>query len=330
MSILCVLDGMTDEGWNLSDMPFLQRLSGSHLTGRFVTTPEGLIPDTAVCLMHLLGVSDLQIGRCGRAWLDALGMGLTPHPNDLMVRITWMGIDAQGRITRPAVQPIWAASIDGYHPITPTTGLVFLFGQGTRREEITTKPPHQNPGAPASSMRPNGFDELTILFDRGIESGVVPIPWGEATVGHLPVLLGWCAVTATGAVRGLARAMGIEVITPPGATGDVDTDLVRKLQAVRESLVRKRHLLVHLDGADVAGHRREVEVKRAFLKKVDREFLPVLVEMGEAVLITSDHGTSPYTGQHLSMPQPFVLVRGNCRGNLGTLPGSDAIRLMEG
>ena len=330
MAILCVIDGMTDEGWDPERMPHWASLARRYGSGWLRTLPEGCAPDTAACLLTLLGVPAAAIRSAGRAWLDALGLGLTVDRRDLLLRITWTSLLPDGRTGGPADAPRWAEELPGYHPITPATGLLFLPGRAGEKARMDTHPPHLSPGAPAEQLYPTGLDDWRPVWERGFREGILPVPWGEAAAGELPARPDWGAVTATGVVRGLSRAMGIDWYTPAGATGGTDTDLQGKLTAAMAHLGAKKHLLLHIEGADSAAHRLDAAAKSAFLSRIDRELLPALAHCGQRVLITADHGTSPLTGAHLAAPQPFLLLGGEPGEAGGILPGAMAIRLMEG
>ena len=64
-------------------------------------------------------------------------------------------------------------------------------------------------------------------------------------------------------------------------------------------------VLLHINGADEAAHRRDAAEKRAFLQKVDHVVLAELLASRHRITVVSDHGTDPETGQHRGGPQPY-------------------------
>jgi 2,3-bisphosphoglycerate-independent phosphoglycerate mutase len=115
-------------------------------------------------------------------------------------------------------------------------------------------------------------------------------------------------------VRALGRWMGFETPSLWHSTGDVDTDLGEKMRQV-EKWARSgaSKIVLHLEGFDMASHRKESERKVRFLERVDREVFTRLEEwLGAGLLtsvgITSDHQSSPLTGNHESGPVPALLV----------------------
>jgi len=140
---------------------------------------------------------------------------------------------------------------------------------------------------------------------------------GAAVMPHLrPVtedygVRGMCV--AGGALyKGVARAAGLEVRVVPGATGDLKTDLASKARAALEALGSYDFVFVHIKGADNAGHDGDAEAKRAFIERIDSEFLGTLLsglDMGETHLCFSgDHTTPPATGEHTADPVPVLFV----------------------
>ena len=65
-------------------------------------------------------------------------------------------------------------------------------------------------------------------------------------------------VAARGAAAGCARLLGAALVVPPGATGDVDSDLHAKARAAVDAIERgARRVVVHVGAPDEAAHRRD-------------------------------------------------------------------------
>jgi 2,3-bisphosphoglycerate-independent phosphoglycerate mutase len=127
----------------------------------------------------------------------------------------------------------------------------------------------------------------------------------------LPRLLdaGTLVVAGPGAAAGCARLMGARVVVPPGATGDVDTDLGAKAAAaIRAIEAGAARVVVHVGGPDEASHRRDAAGKLRALEAIDARLLDPLVDAVRAaagtVTICPDHGTDPRTGRHDRSPVP--------------------------
>jgi 2,3-bisphosphoglycerate-independent phosphoglycerate mutase len=101
------------------------------------------------------------------------------------------------------------------------------------------------------------------------------------------------------------------VLVPEGTTGDVDTDLAAKRDAVLHALAEGRlRTVVHVGGADEAAHRLDPDGKITFLERVDRELLAPLSDVvaaaGATLRVCPDHGCDPLTGRHSADPVPHV------------------------
>ncbi len=121
-------------------------------------------------------------------------------------------------------------------------------------------------------------------------------------------------VGATGAATGLGALMGASVITPAGATGQPGSDLAAKRHAALGALrAGARRTVVHVGGADAAGHRRDRALKIAELERIDAELIGPLAQAlagsGATLTVLTDHGCDPATGAHTAGPVPSLEVR---------------------
>ena len=110
-------------------------------------------------------------------------------------------------------------------------------------------------------------------------------------------------VAARGAAAGCARLLGAALLVPPGATGDVDTDLHAKARAAVDAIARgARSVVVHVGAPDEAAHRRDAAAKVAALEAIDAALLAPLrdavARTGGTLAVCPDHGTDPFDGVH--------------------------------
>jgi len=110
-------------------------------------------------------------------------------------------------------------------------------------------------------------------------------------------------VAARGAAAGCARLLGATLVVPPGATGDVDTDLHAKANAAVDAIERgARRVVVHVGAPDEAAHRRDARAKVAALEALDAALLaPLSDAIAHArgtLAVCPDHGTDPLDGTH--------------------------------
>lgn len=339
MAILCIVDGMTDGPSHPIPrrMPVFDRMMKEGAWGTFSTTPPGRRPDSFVCILTLLGVAPSAIPTGGRAWLEALGAGVDPRPEDLVLRGSLVSLDEEGRLCRLGCGQLPPGLGEelvrrfGLHPLGGYKNLLILPGEGHRAADCQCPAPHEHLGQRLEELLPReGVLRQMVLESREMLGGKAALfPWGASSQTPLPSLgIRGGAVCRTEIVAGIAKGMGMTVHIPSGATADTDTDLGSKASAAAALAKRLPLVLLHINGADEAGHRKDRREKEEFLRRVDSLVLEPLSRTGIPLLVTGDHATSWETGGHLAGPQPFALWQGGKAGNLGALDGSMALSLI--
>lgn len=135
-------------------------------------------------------------------------------------------------------------------------------------------------------------------------------------------------IAAAGAAAGVGRLLGAQVVVPPGATGQPDTDLAGKAAAAaRAAGEGAARVVVHVGGPDEAAHERDAAAKIAAIERADHELLARLARLVQiyagTLRVCPDHGCDPHTGEHDHTPVPSVRWAPAARGD-----GHDA-RLTE-
>lgn len=299
--ILCIIDGMTDPSFRAEDQA---NLSAMRLA-RYVDTCRGQSPESLGCILHLLGVK--KVPEHLRGYVEALGSDIPVEANDLVLRGSWFALDGQGKCTVPMEAPerIWMPQGCRYHALGQYKSILVVPGKASFVSDLTTFAPHGCVGQQAAQLCPKGCREVEAIFQENRTKDHCLIPWGQAVSARLPLSFPRGAVVSgTGVVKGIGRLLGMEVVALSGATGDVDTDLVEKGKAALRAAATHPLVLLHVNGADEAAHRKDPCQKKAFLQKVDDILLTMLLCSSHDVYVTADHGTDPITGKHLSDKQP--------------------------
>ena len=326
--ILLILDGMTDRDFHPASLPAFHRLGAEHARGAFCTVGGERRPESLGCILALCGVPEKKIAHFSRGWIEALGCGVPFAPDDLLLRTTCVAVGPDGRIGEAVSPP----RIDDprYHQIGDYQGLLVLPGDAARLHRIGTHAPYENPGARLSELAPSGCDALLEFFSAHTGPDRALIPWGQSAAGTpIPLLRGCACVCATPVVRGIARALGADCITPDGATGDVDTDLIAKREAALAAAQSRPLTVLHLNGADEASHRGNAAQKADFLRRADTFVVEPLAQAGIPLLVCADHGAEPADGSHSGGLQPFVLANTARRSALGTFEAQQAASLLK-
>ena len=302
--ILCIIDGMTDPGFSPADYPALasMRLEG------YADTCRGGEPESLGCILHLLGLE--RVPRHLRGYAEALGADVPVGKKDLILRGSWLGIDRCGRCTVPVMAPQSVEMPAGcrYIRLAAYQTLIILGNAAGLVDEVVTRPPYECAGESADGLRPAGCRQLEEIYKMCRDDSRCLIPWGQSVYAKLPPFPRRAAViTGTTVVKGIAKLMGMDLISLTGATGDVDADLREKYRAALSSAEKYPFVLLHINGADEAAHRMDRRQKKDFLLRVDRDVLRPLLRSGHEVIVTADHGTDPASGRHLADPQPIFV-----------------------
>ncbi len=299
-TVLLIIDGMMPDEARL--LPTLERAdyrwTHSH-------TPAGMTPDSLCCILTMLGVKAAQVPT-GRAWLEALATGEPAARGDLVLRCN--GIDlAGGKLGPSCYRPLPPLGDTGrWIPLGGYKNLLVLPGLGHLECGICTFAPHQNQNRRVDLLLPTAGDPALQLFLRQLVARYGLWPWGQAAYAPLPTaaqlgLAPGAVVCRTEVVAGLGRALELSCLVPPGSTAEVDTDLSQKLRCALQAARTYPFVLIHINGADEAAHRRDRRQKTAFLQRIEREFLAPLagaLPPQSTLIVTADHGTDCRTGKH--------------------------------
>ncbi len=153
------------------------------------------------------------------------------------------------------------------------------------------------------------------------------------------------AVIAVSLVKGVARAIGFDVYTPKGATGEYDTDEMAKARKTVELLKEYDFVFLHFKPTDAAGHDGNPKLKAEMIEKADRMIGYIIdhIDLEETVIaITGDHSTPCEVMNHSGDPVPLLISGGGVRpdsseafgerecmrGGLGRIKGHDIVPIM--
>lgn len=158
-------------------------------------------------------------------------------------------------------------------------------------------------------------------IERGLHPANSLWIWGNGTKPDLVPYrerfgIKGAVVSAVDLVKGIGRCAELDVLEVEGATGTVHTNFEGKAQAAIGALKNGADFVyVHLEGADEAGHRGEVENKVLSIERIDKKIVaPILNYLEEAgeeyhMLIMPDHPTPLAIKTHSADPIPYLLYR---------------------
>ena len=302
--ILCIIDGMTDPKFDARDYPNLSSMQLSH----YIDTTCGHDAESFGCILRLLGVRDVP--DHSRGYAEALGAGIPVGENDLVLRGSWYGLDAEGRCTEPVPAPehILGECECRYHSLGDYKSLLVFSGEGESVRRITTYPPYDCLGKSAVQLCPQGSEAVKEVFESNLQKDRCLLLWGQSAPSSLaPLPMKAAVICHATVVKGIGHLLGMTVLDVEGATGDTDTDLTSKVRSALKAAEEFPFVLLHINGADEASHRKDPSEKTEFLKMVDKIVLTELLRSEFEVVVVSDHGTDPDTGLHISGQQPMYM-----------------------
>lgn len=299
--ILCIIDGMTDSFFRASDYPNLSSLR----VLRYVDTTQGREPESLGCILRLLGVK--RIPGHLRGYAEALGYGIPVNKNDLILRGSWFSLDEQGCCSIPTSAPESLPENEGhYYHLGQYKSLLVFPGMANCIADMVTYPPYACNGQDARALCPKGCGIASRVFHAQLAKDRCLILWGQSAPAKMtPFPQKATVICGTPIVKGIAKLLNMTLMPVLGATGDVDTDLQEKTKVALDAAKTYPFVLLHINGADEAAHRKNFNEKTAFLRKVDTVVLKSLLQSGHDIYVVSDHGTDPVTGQHIGNRQPM-------------------------
>lgn len=328
-SILAILDGLSEEKIReLNNMtpleyahtPTIDKIAekGCHKKGIFY--PPGRKPDSLSCILSILGVNRDEIPR-SRAYLEAAAAGINVEENEAVLRCNLISV-RENRLESFNGKGLTNKEMDEASELVVTSGGIKFYHLKDYRNILVLKrnkellslkavPPHENVGISIDRLF-CGLREIKILkefiennqfFVKG--SHYMLYPWGISEKVNLPSFYSLhnktCSlVCGAEIVKGMGKLMDIPVLPLKNATGDVDTDLNEKAEAVLREIRTHDVVVAHINGTDEISHRKDIYGKVGFIEKIDSEFLSEIYKniTDTKLIIVSDHQTSCVTGRH--------------------------------
>lgn len=325
--LLIITDGMadySDDHGSLTplceaDTPYMDRLASTGACGLVDTSMAGgEAPGSDFAILSLLGYDPPH--RQARGALEAIGIGVSLSEHDVAYRCNFIASGLGGRkIENP---PGMDAGIVGQlcRHINDAVGTAHLYPvDNSHTVCILDKSCGMN-GAREFEARVNDIlsthvpDSVGICGEKPRITGIHL--WGEAGTPGYPRFC-WsrsAVVCAVPLVRGIARAIGMDLIVPEGATGGTDTCYMAKIEAaVRALRSGYEFVLLHVEAPDAASHAKGRQSKIAAIEAIDHHIVSqAIVWMNttpDALLaLTPDHATDVRTGNHRYGAVPFVIA----------------------
>ncbi|MEM5772137.1 MAG: hypothetical protein QXF15_02265 [Candidatus Aenigmatarchaeota archaeon] len=126
-------------------------------------------------------------------------------------------------------------------------------------------------------------------------------------------------ITGSPVVKGIGRALGMNVLEVEGATGKLETNLEGKIAKAVAALSNYDLVVLHVLAPDIAAHDKILDKKIKIIEKIDEKWFKLILNKLDfnetAVVITSDHITDVWSGLHLPGKMPFVIYTNGIKKN---------------
>jgi len=346
--------------------PNMDKISTLGRQGLIQTVPGKMEPGSDVAQMSLLGY-DPQRYYTGRAPIEAVARNVKLSLEDWVFRCNLVTI-ADSRMADHSAGHISSAEgaslIEELNSQLGSEQIRFHAGVSYRHLlvckgmdfDVKTYPPHDHIGTAIDKLLPRGkgsdflIDLMArsqrIFTDHDInkvrrdlgENQVSSIwLWGQGQRAQMERFekkygVRGAAITAVDLVKGLAKLIGFDLISVPGATGFIDTNYQGKASAAIEAFDKYDLVFVHVEAPDEAAHSGNAEMKKKAIELIDQHVVgPVFEALRKyeswRILVMPDHPTLIRTCAHSSEAVPFAMAGDNITGILHTAFGeSNAAR----
>ncbi|MBD5204022.1 MAG: hypothetical protein HDS82_03995 [Bacteroidales bacterium] len=285
--IIC--DGMADEpsesAGGLTPLeaactPAMDRLAAISRCGLVNTIPDGFYAGSEVGILSILGYPSSEIPG-GRGFLEAVGSDIYVSEHDTVARYNQLP-EEESISSLTALYPELR-----FHPVSSHAGIVI--GAGC---DIPVGEEHNTRFW--SHSCPHSLSEFPPMPTDGCRrEGVI--------IGAVPLL------------KGIAKLAGMRFISPPHATGNLDTDYSEKSSAAIEALKKYDIVILHIEACDTASHLRDFNLKKDAIEKIDRHVVHPILEFAKdyveptAIALLPDHRALWETGKHNDSPVPVII-----------------------
>lgn len=337
--LLVVLDGLGGLPVNgkteleTAAKPNLDRLAYKSFIGLHMPVGLGITPGSGPAHLALFGYDPVEY-QVGRGVLEALGVDLQLHPDDLCARANFATLGLDGKLTdrragriatkQSAELCAWLAKAI---PRIEDVEVIVRPGK-EHRFVVVFRGPGLDTGLTDSDPQHEGVSPLTVTALR---------PEAEKSARVVNAFLAECAKALTAEskanyvlvrgldrppqilsmqqrfklkpacvavypmYKGLARLVGMEVVDA-GNTWDSE------LAALRAAWSQHDFFFVHFKDTDKAGEDGDFERKVELIEQFDEEVVPGLLRLKpDVLLVTGDHSTPTTLAGHSWHPVPFLL-----------------------
>jgi 2,3-bisphosphoglycerate-independent phosphoglycerate mutase len=330
--ILIVLDGAGDLGRDTpletANKPNMDSLAKKGKCG-MLDLNYGKNVNSDFGYLNILGCYSKE-SYPGRGYLETLGVGMNPGPDDLCIRSNFATLDSNGNIKdrragrddtglKGFCEKLDGMEIDGVRfTVRKSAGhriVIVMEGEnisdriipndpfrtGVPLQQIVSRDGDKKGKFTASVL--NKFLSRThkILIkepvnnEREFPANAIMI----RNIGRRKYMKSFqerfgmkgCCVAGVPIAKGVARFLDMDVIEVEGANGMPDTNLEGKFMATGKALDKYNLVFLHINGTDILSHEAKRLKKQEFIEKIDKEIGKLPKDKDMVFMITCDHRT---------------------------------------
>ncbi len=354
--------------------PNIDHLASLSEVGMATTVPEGFPPGSDVANLAVFGY-DPQKYYTGRSPLEAASIGVPLKLSDTTFRANVVTLSDEENYADKTMVDYSSDEIstEEAHKLIEAvneklgcsdyefyggTSYRHLLVWHNKENDFSLTPPHDISGRVVGEYLPKDETLLSLMkqsYDilkdhpvnrdriaRGLHPANSVWIWGNGTKPDLDTYadkfnLSGTVISAVDLIKGIGNCAGLNVVEVEGATGTVHTNFDGKAQAAIAALEEGSDFLyVHLEAADEAGHRHEIDNKVKAIELIDKKIVAPIIkylsDKGEDyhMLIMPDHPTPLDIMTHTSDPVPYILYKSERETDSGVASYTEANAAQTG
>lgn len=370
---LLVMDGIGDcdndgKGTALQQArtPNLDKLADESALGLSVPIDTGITPGSGPGHLGLFGYDPL-VYKVGRGVLSALGIEFGLTPRDVACRLNFCTVDADGNVTdrragrigddenrrvlqriRDELEPPRGVEVL-FETVSEHRALMVLRGDDLddnipdtdpQRTGVPPLDPTQETDSPTAKIAQGIIEQVGRILSDEKQANMI-LARGFAKFPDWPRFpdryqLKPAAVAGYPMYRGVARLVGIDVVSQPTSAEDICAE-------AGKALAEHTFVFAHFKYTDKTGEDGDLPAKIQRIEEMDAALPKLLAAKPDALVITGDHSTPPSLKAHSWHSVPVLMkapsLRGgdgngkgynevNCRfGQIGTIPAKQLLPL---
>jgi len=346
--VLLVMDGVGDcdndgKGTALQQAktPNLDRLAETSALGLSMPVDVGITPGSGPGHLGLFGYDPL-IYKVGRGVLSALGIEFKITDRDVAARLNFCTIDADGNVTdrragrigddenkrvlekiRAGLKPPAGVEVL-FETVAEHRALMVIRGDDLD-DDIGETDPQATGVPPLRADRPPHTGKTAVIVAEiidqvraileGEKKANMILARGFAKFPSWPTFaerfqLNPAAVAGYPMYRGVARLVGMPVVSQPTTAADICTETVK-------ALADHTFVFSHFKYTDKTGEDGDLAGKIQRIEEMDAALPALLDAKPDVLLITGDHSTPPSLKAHSWHPVPVLMAAPHLRGGDG-------------